>query len=273
MKKYYLRATLLILSMVMLLSACGNKPAETEAAESDELYQVSLLDALMKGYYDGVITISELEQNGDTGIGTFDRLAGEMIMLDGVTYQAKVDGTVVEKKEGTTPFACVKNFHEDIVVEDISGINDIEELKSLLNSAVEENTGNFNCFYMTKVSGDFAKIKVRSVPEQEKPYRPLSEVAAEQKEYEYSNVKGTLVALYCPEYISGINLAGWHIHFISEDFSKGGHVLELCLTQGSASVDLTNDYSIVLPEGNDFSDMSFGDDMTKETEAVEKDHE
>lgn len=272
MELLYKRAKIFLLVMlaVLLLASCGSGPLESESNKDDALYQVSLLDALMKGYYDEVISLSELTQHGDTGIGTFDGLAGEMILLDGIVYQAKADGTVVKKSEGSTPFACVKNFHEDISLGNMPEIDDIELLKSFLDETIENDTGNFNCFYMAKISGDFAKICVRSVPQQEKPYRPLAEVAAEQNEFDYENISGTLVALYCPEYVSGINLPGWHIHFISQDESKGGHVLALEMRSGNGSMDITNDYSIILPESNDFSKLDFDEDLSEKTESVEQ---
>ena len=53
----------------------------------DVLYQVSLLQSLANGDYTGSVTVGELKQHGDIGIGTFDRLNGEMIMLDGEAHR------------------------------------------------------------------------------------------------------------------------------------------------------------------------------------------
>ncbi len=62
---------------------------------SEKMYQVSTLQALMLGYSRGVITVSELLQHGDTGLGTFENVDGEMILLDGVCYRATEDGSTV----------------------------------------------------------------------------------------------------------------------------------------------------------------------------------
>ncbi|NLO29340.1 MAG: alpha-acetolactate decarboxylase, partial [Methanosarcina mazei] len=59
---------------------------------SDVLYQVSTIDALLLGVYDGVLPVSDLKTHGDFGIGTFDGLEGEMLALDGNYYQIKTDG-------------------------------------------------------------------------------------------------------------------------------------------------------------------------------------
>ena len=57
----------------------------------------------------------ELKKHGDFGIGTFDALDGEMIVLDGVVYQAKADGHIYQAADNlTTPFATVTYFDSDL---------------------------------------------------------------------------------------------------------------------------------------------------------------
>ena len=36
----------------------------------------------------------------------------------------------------------------------------------------------------------------------------------------------SLVGVYFPDYMDGINMPGWHLHFLSEDRAKGGHVFD-----------------------------------------------
>ena len=70
------------------------------------MYQVSTLQALMMGDYEGHISIRALLKKGDTGLGTFDSLHGEMILLDGICYRALEDGHVeVSQEEDRSPFA------------------------------------------------------------------------------------------------------------------------------------------------------------------------
>ena len=66
------------------LSACSS----WQEKNRETIYQVALLQSLTQGYYDGIILVSELKQHGDTGIGTFEGVNGEMIVLDGKVYQA-----------------------------------------------------------------------------------------------------------------------------------------------------------------------------------------
>jgi len=153
-----------------LAGCAANKPTEDATDNRDTLYQVSTLNALMLGYYDGVISAGDLLEEGDTGLGTFDTLDGEMILLDGKVYQAKADGTVSEQSDDiTVPFAAATYFENDLTLSDLKQISDLETLKSILDEEVLDATGNPNIFYVVKITGDFNMVHVRSVPAQEKP--------------------------------------------------------------------------------------------------------
>ena len=84
--------------------------SESKAVEQnrDVMYQVSLLQSLINGDYSGSVTVAELKRHGDIGIGTFDGLNGELIMLGGETYRAAGDGSVEAVSDNVTvPFAVV----------------------------------------------------------------------------------------------------------------------------------------------------------------------
>jgi len=262
-----------LVTMMFLIPLTGCAGAENSAAnnsEKDTLYQVSTLNALMLGNYDGVISCSELLSHGDTGVGTFDGLNGEMIVLDGKVYQAKEDGSVaIVNGEVTTPFAEVAFFDGDFVLEDLTQIEDMDALKTLLTDSILDETDNPNMFFMAKIPGNFKQILVRSEAAQSKPYAPLAEVLKEQTEYVYEDLSGTIVALYCPDYINGLGLAGWHFHFISEDYSKGGHVLDVSLSSGEAQIDLISGFHMLLPQDEAFAELELAQDMSEKTNAVE----
>jgi len=267
----YIGLFLTVLLSLCFLSGCNDQGATAdEAKDRETLYQVSTLNALMQGYYDGVVTVGDLLEAGDTGVGTFHALDGEMILLDGQVYQAKADGSVEKKeKDVTVPFAAVTYFEDDLTLSDMVGISDIEALKGVLDQKVLETTGNPNLFYMAKITGDFAMVHVRSVPPQEKPYKPLKEIAQTQPEFEYEDLSGTIVAVRCPDYVAGINMPGWHLHFISADGTKGGHLLDASLKTGEGQVDFTNEFQMFLPVDGAFGKLALANDMAQDTQSVE----
>ena len=236
----------------------------TAAAES--VYQVALLQSLAQGYFDGSITVGDLKSHGDTGIGTFDGLNGEMIVLDGVVYQAVGDGSVVvPADEETVPFSNVTFFEEDISLP-LSEIADMAALQAALNEAVRANGANL--FYMVKIPGVVSHIKARSEYRQEKPYRNLDvALAADQNEFDFEDVRGTMVGLYCPDYMGDLNSVGWHFHFLTEDRTQGGHVLQVSVGEATALLDATPGFELFLPEEETFQNMELSKDMD---EAIHK---
>ena len=282
---------LLAAAMVLPLAACsaqqqsgnnseqpGTTVAQTETksdrTENDRetIYQVALLQSLTQGYYDGIIKVSELRQHGDIGIGTFEGVNGEMIVLDGTVYQALGDGTVQKAADDeTVPFSNVTFFDKDGSLE-LSDINDVNALKEKLNAMVEENGKNL--FYFVKMSGTFEKMNVRSEIKQEKPYKTLDKaLETDQREFNYDNITGTVVALYCPDYMNGLNTPGWHFHFISDDKTKGGHLLDLQFGKATAEYDATPEFEMCLTDNGDFQKMELSKDVSDAIKKVETNEE
>lgn len=269
MEGTYAKKTLIILVLLSVLYS-GCQANSDEALKTDALYQVSLINALMQGDYDGTVSVGDLLMVGDMGIGTFDHLDGEMIMLDGVVYKAKADGSVdIQPDPETVPFAAVTFFDNDIAQQDIAGMGSIDAIKAYLDDLVHQETGDYNRFYVAVIEGKFNSVHVRSVPEQTKPYKPLLEIAQTQPEYIYESLEGTIVALRCPDFTEGINVPGWHLHFISKDKTKGGHMLNADLLRSSLKMDVISEFNMKLPNTDSFSSLDLTKDLSSDTEKVE----
>lgn len=220
------------------------------------LVQVGVIDALLAGGYDGSMPLGELRRRGDFGLGTFDALDGEMVLLDGVVYQVPSTGVVRKPADDvTTPFAQVTRFASDQGC-DLPAGADLHAVEKQLDAAL----GDANVFAAVRIDGGFASLTARSVPRQAKPYRSLSEVAKEQAVFPFADVRGTLIGMRGPAFARGLGVPGWHWHFLTADRTRGGHVmaftlgaaakaglmrmrrLELLLPgQGLAGFDLTRD--------------------------------
>ena len=263
------------------LHAGNNAEGSTDKQESAEgssvmkniinnevINQVSLLQGLTFGDYTGSVTVAELKKMGDIGIGTFDKLNGELIMLDGVVYRAAGDGSVeVVNDEETIPFADVTYFDND-EEQKADAVESIDALKELLNKKVEE-LGE-NRFYMVRIDGVFPEMHVRSELAQEKPYQPLAKVLeTDQTFYDFEDVKGTVVGLYCPAYMNMLNDVGWHFHFISDDRQAGGHVVDLRGDKATIRWDYTQEFSMKLPDSEAFKDYDLTVDQSEDIKKVE----
>ena len=250
-------------------SASANAASSQETTTNREtVAQVALLQSLLQGDYYGSVSIGDLKKHGDIGIGTFDKLNGELIMVDGVLYRAKGDGTVeVPSDSETIPFSNVTFFDAD-VTQAVENIGSFKDLEKILDAKVNELGPN--CFYFARVDGTFPKMNVRSEYAQQEPYKPLVEVLkTDQTFFDYENVEGTVVALYCPDYMKELNNAGWHLHFVSKDGTKGGHVLDLAVDKANIAWDHTDNFEMMLPNEDFFNAIDFTKDRSEEVKKAE----
>jgi len=240
--------------------------SQAGAPDPDLLYQVSPVDALMLGAYDGVVSVDELMHHGDFGLGTFEGLDGEMVVLDGICYQVGMDGAAHPVDGGVmVPLAEVTTFERDRVVPGISGKN-ITQVTAGLDAALLSK----NLFAAIRIDGTFPSVKARSVPRQEKPYPPLAEAVTHQAVFEWHNVTGTVVGFYTPPFAKGIGVTGYHLHFLSADQKTGGHVLDLEVEDTPAVLDITPRFIVVLPTSGDFIGMDLSGDLSQELAKVEQ---
>lgn len=258
MKKY--RFIQLFVLIILCFSGCSY-------ALNNTVTQVSTIDAILAGTYDGLISFTELGPYGDFGIGTFDKLDGEMIMLDGNIYQVKADGKVYNPDVSTTtPFAVVAKFNQEMSIP-INTETDYANFKAIVDRAVP----NKNLFYALKVKGHFEKVKTRSVPAQSKPYPPLTEITKNQPIFNFKDVSGTIVGFLSPPYVKGINVPGYHLHFLTEDLTSGGHLLEFKLLRGTIEIDKLSNFYMILPEGDPgFGQVDLSHDRSKDLEKAER---
>ena len=207
------------------------------------LFQTSTVDALLEGKYEGDVSFAELGDRGDFGLGTFDALDGEMICLDGSFYQIKADGQAYAVDGKTkTPFAVVTVFEPD-TSETLFRAMDFEALCDHLDGVIGDDA---TCSAI-RVDGRFDYVRTRSVPRQRKPYPPLVEVVQNQPTFELRDVSGSLLGFRFPDYAQGLNVSGYHFHFITADRSAGGHVLGCKLAGGELYIDHEGDLRLELP--------------------------
>ena len=253
------------LSVAAMTLAAGLAMGADPGIGDDVLYQVSTINVLLDGGYDGMLSFGDLKKYGDAGIGTFDRVDGEAVILDGVAYQAMADGRVRTVPDAmTTPFACVTFFKADKTLE-LKAVPTLNALKAALDAKLESK----GVFYAVRIDGVFASVKYRSVPKQAKPYPKLAEVTKNQPVFERSDIKGSLIGFWCPDLARAFNVPGWHLHFLSDDRRSGGHLLECNLTEGRAQMDVTSEFFVKLPlEGVDAAAAAA--DRSAELKAVEQ---
>ncbi len=254
-----------VLMISVILASVFLATASAEDHANDTLFQASTISALMSGVFDGTMTFKDLGEHGDFGLGTVDRLDGEMVDLDGHFYQVKSDGIAYTVNDSMkTPFAEVTFFEPDETMH-LNGTSNL----TMLQKYLESRPPTKNMFYAIRIDGTFDYVKTRSVPAQSKPYPTLTEALKGQKIFEFHNQSGTVVGFWCPDYVKGVNVAGYHFHFLTANRTAGGHLLDLKLENASIKIDKTSEFFMELPDENEFYQANLTGDNQAELKKAE----
>ena len=243
-----MRILLTILFMVWM-NACM-------AQQSDAIHYTSLNTAIYLGQYDGTETAGELKQFGDFGLGSEERLASELILLDGVLYSIPATGKLTRMKaDARIPFAAVKNF----IAEKKFSIKKkltFEQLQGVLDSLIGPNR-----FAAVKITGRFSFIQFRSFVEQTKPYRPLEE--AEEVFFDHKDFQGTLVGFFTPKSAEALNSPVYHFHVVDQKFTTGGHLTACLIVDAIIEVDFASQLIIDLPSVENLNQINLNQEVEK----------
>jgi acetolactate decarboxylase len=241
--RYKLALIAIALVALVLVAAFYEVSQLNLVQEKDTLYQVSAFNLFSAGNFDGDTTYSKLAEHGNFGIGTINGLDGEMIALDGKFYQIPTVGAPRQiGSSEKTPYATVTFFNMDQAFQ-VANVTIYSQLASEINSTLP----NYNAIYAIKVHGFFDLAKTRSVPAQTKPYPTVTEAVKNQTVFTLNGVEGTAVGFYFPNIMEGVDFAGYHLHFLTDDHLAGGHLLECNLKNATVEIDQINNYSLLIP--------------------------
>jgi acetolactate decarboxylase len=259
----YSRFILLFACIIVSILGCKESQINEESGleqnvsiekNEDLFFHYSIWHAFVNKVFEGDLTVRELKENGDIGLGSYTLLDGELIMLDGIPYQVTEDGIVsIPNDDAEIVYANATFFEEDLAF-DLKGDIDYEYLRNAIN----EKMPSANMFYAFKISGDFSFMKCGGLHRQEPPFEDGLDVLIPKRPiFERENFSGTMVGFFCPDFIGDINAAGYHLHFISEDKKFGGHVMEFKAKSLKVHMDEMNEYKFVLPDSDAYRQVGF----------------
>jgi len=227
------------------LRALTHAGLEHDPAAEHTAVQAGTLDALMNGGYEGDTTLAELLRLGDLGLGTIQQLDGELIVFDGRAWSAGADGSIRELPLDTlTPFAVVTHF-EATVTAALDGPLTL----AALHERIDELAPTGSPVVAVRIDGEFSALSLRSVEKQTPPYKPLRDVVAHQTEWSVPSASGTLLGFRFPDATAGVEVPGYHLHFLSADRRVGGHVMNITVESGTLGIDPCDELHVELPDG------------------------
>lgn len=236
---------LFVVLLVCMLAGCQSQHM---GHEHQYFYQNTAVISLLNGVYDGQMSVAEIRRHGTQGVGTWDKLDGEGIILDGVFYQVLSDGSVRTPPDSAImPFAQVTHFQAEGEMPLPRGLS-YAELADFLDPLL----ATVNTYYALRLQGTFKKVQTRSLPEQHKPYPPFWKVQLTEPKFNFQTVHGTMVGFRSPPYATNFDPTDYHLHFLTKDRDAGGHVLSFVTEDVVLYLDRINRFEIELPTNKEF---------------------
>lgn len=231
------------------------------------LFQQGTMQILSEGLLDGSISLEELMEHGDTGIGTGEGIDGELIILNGKGFKINHKGEGIQLGNSFEIAFADVHFENYEKFEQISTIDLDEYLADIKKRILGENI-----FFSVKIYGEFEVIHTRSSKKSTKPYPNIEKIANNQVEFYTENITGTILSYYSPLLYQGITVAGFHSHFIADDYTIGGHVISSKIKNASVYIQKFASFTQANPIQNndylnaDLSDISKLDNIIKKVE-------
>ena len=235
-------------------------------SETDILFISAPVNALVEGIFQADTTLGEIRRHGDFALGTFNQLDGEMVMIDGLTYQVTGNGDVNPVADDVrSPFA-IATFFRELSRDDLSeGFDSADDLFAKLQDLLPSQ----NVMYALRIEGRFSFVRTRSVPRQEN-YRPLVEITRNQPTFERADVQGSLIGFHTPSFMSSLNVPGIHLHFLSDDRTFGGHLLQCKARHATVRIQILRRLRMDLPTSLAYLTTDFSRDTAGDLAKAEK---
>lgn len=212
----------LLMSLVLTFTGC-NTTTVVHMLDRHALYQSTPLAYLQAGNYNTSITVEQFKSIGNFGIGIFDGFDGEAVMLNGVVYQINSSGRM------SIPPDTTKLLFGSCMLFDVEKRFTMRNVPSYADfqKSLQGYFSTNQHIRAIQVEGTFNSIHVSCTEKQTPPYRPFSEASRYAKEYTWKDVRGTLVGFWTPPTVpEAVMTTGFHLQFVSEDKTIGGHVID-----------------------------------------------
>ena len=228
------------------------------------LWQLSTSTAVVEGVFGGALQVKDLIDHGDFGLGTFEQLDGEGILLDGVCWQVRADGSVIKAPpEEAIPFWVATHFEAERHLT-VSAIQSLQEL----GEQIDPVCPGANFFVAIRVKGVFEHVEMRTVSRVPEGMG-LLEASNNQTTFKAEKVSGSLVGFWSPTHTTSLNIPGYHFHFLADDHSSGGHVLDVKADALEVELDFQSNLRLALPETKQFLEADLSRDISEDLHQAE----
>ena len=209
------------LAAIALVASVPLATADEAPTPAGWVSQIGTFDYLVQPDYDGLAPVRDGVRGATIGLGTFDRLDGELVLIGGTTYRVGIDGIPrVVSTSRTTPWVEAVRFTPQASMRVPAGTE-----CSALAPLIDDLAGTTGGMVAARLIGTFDVLTARSVPAQSQPYLPLADVVATQTVFPLTDVSATLVGFRTGPDLMGVGAPGLHLHGLTKARDAGGHIL------------------------------------------------
>lgn len=211
------------------------------------LYQYSHYAALEQGCYDGALSIAELKQHGNLGLGTFNALDGELMVIENQYYHCSQGRALLALDDQRLPWAAVTWFEKECSFS-MDHIASLDALEAFILTQIPSR----NYPMAIKIKAVVRNICIGSVPKQTKPYKTIAALENDFVPMHFGDRRVDMAGFYAPHFMFPIKSSGIHLHCVDETRQIGGHVLSFDLLEGTAEVQALQMFNLTLPNIEDY---------------------
>lgn len=231
-----MKTILLVISTFLLF--LSNTNAQTEKSANDIKIVGAMKNVMWKGQLYGNIHLDTIANKKHLyGIGPVEYLSGELMIFDGKSYKSTVLSSTTMKVEETfdvkAPFfgyANIKKWQEQQLPDSIQTIPQLENYLDQITKTAKRP-------FMFKLSGivETAKIHVVNLPKGAKVSSP-DEAHEGQVDFTINEEASDIIGFFSTTHkaIFTHHDTFLHMHLLTADKTKMGHIDEMTLQKGSA---------------------------------------
>lgn len=234
--------------------------------EHGRWHQYGVATAIAGGFYQGNLTVAELLTWGDFGNGAPAHLDGELTVINGKAWHSRAHHGTVEADPslklsygGVTPFVPLVGYN-------LRGTFSKAEVEETLNRYLSLD----NRMFGVKIEGEFDYIRTRAFPPvPEDCHTPVAELTDRQENGEYHHIRGTVISTKFPAWMNSVNVVGYHSHFLSEDGTVGGHLLDFTGRDLFAVACDIKGMEVEVPQVREFDEIDLAKFTYKDVDKIE----
>lgn len=225
------------------------RPRQKQAqklSKAEQAYQLETINKLVLGYYHGAWKVCEILNKGKI-VDNPTKVDRSIVVFNNKIYQYIEPYPLDElNAQRTTSLATIHGIDKPIETA-IVALQGINSLSQRLGIELEKHDSTGSKFYIMQMQGEFSDIALQNIPDRNWVDEQIAGKSKSYPERKYQQLKGTVVGIRMIDYLKSNKSLIWYLHFVSEDKSISGMIVNINVNRATMKVSPISDFSIYIP--------------------------